>query len=172
MTYFYQTVDCFRSKSYALGIFTLPTVPCRVVTNNYTDCSSSCGFYSLQSTFVLMISFALFTSPDMEGRRKGRGYSPHFMSEVFEAQSSYVICPANEAECQHLILELGCRSLTLNAVFLPLIFSFYFIWVELIFLELVDVIYIIVGIPAVFIGQGKCFRHGGYAGLLLLAHLL
>lgn len=48
----------------------LPTVLCGVFINNYnTDCSSGYEFYSLQSTFVLMISFGPFTSPEMEGEK-------------------------------------------------------------------------------------------------------
>lgn len=82
----YQVVASFRSKGYALCVFILPTVPCRVFTNNYySDCSSHCEFYSLQSTSVLRISFGLFMSSEREGEQKGRGYSPHFTSEDVEA---------------------------------------------------------------------------------------
>ena len=99
-------------------MFIFPTVPCRpFATNNYTDCSSS-----LQSTSVLMISFGLFTSPEREGGRKGKGYSPHFTFEDVETQSSptsCVTCPAYEAECQRLILQMECGSLTLNTVCFP-----------------------------------------------------
>ena len=112
-------------QSYALCMFIFPTVPCRpFTTNNYIDCSSS-----LQSTFVLMISFGLFTSPEREGGRNGKGYSPHFTFEDVETQSSptsCVTCPAYEAECQRLILQMEYGSLTLNTVCFPLIF-YYFI---------------------------------------------
>lgn len=43
---------------------------------------------------------------------------------------------------------------------------------KLIFLELVDLIYIILGAPAMFIRQDKCLRLGDVGGLLLLGFLL
>lgn len=47
--------------------YIFPTVLCGVFVSNYhTFCSSSYEFYGLQSTFVFMISFGLFTSPERE----------------------------------------------------------------------------------------------------------
>lgn len=151
-------------------MFIFPTVPCRpFATNNYTDCSSS-----LQSTSVLMISFGLFTSPEREGGRKGKGYSPHFTFEDVETQSSPTsceTCPAYEAECQRLILQMECGSLTLKTVCFPLIF-YYFIWMVLISLEIVDLTCMILGIPAAFKRQGKLLRLGGFGDLIYLGFLM
>ena len=151
-------------------MFIFPTVPCRpFTTNNYIDCSSS-----LQSTFVLMISFGLFTSPEREGGRNGKGYSLHFTFEDVETQSSptsCVTCPAYEAECQRLILQMEHGSLTLNTVCFPLIF-YYFIWMVLISLEIVDLACMVLGIPAAFKRQGKLLRLGGFGDLIYLGFLM
>ena len=150
-------------------MFIFPTVPCRpFTTNNYTDFSSS-----LQSSFVL-ISFGLFTSPEREGGRKGKGNSPHFTFEDVETQSSptsCVMCPAYEAECQCLILQMERGSLTLNTVCFPLIF-YYFIWMILISLELVDLTCMILGIAAAFKRQGKLLKLRGFGDLIYLGFLM
>lgn len=173
ITYLYQTIEFLGAKT-ALGIFIFPIVACTIFANNYYIECSSLNFIAYEALFWwwshLVFSSALTGRDRGELGWGGRCYSRHFISKDIKDQSSCVICPANRAECQNLILELKCRSLTLNVVFLPVIF--FTIWMQLIAPDLGALRCIILAVPTIFLRQGKVLRLVGFGGLLLWGFLL
>ena len=81
--------------------------------------------------------FHLVFSPVLRGREGGMGKVTHLISHLrmLRPRASCVTCPAYEAGCQRLILQMERGSLTFNTVCFPLIF-YYFIWMVLISLEI------------------------------------
>ena len=117
--------------------------------------------------------FHLVFSPVLRGREGGMGKVTHLISHLrmLRPRASCVTCPAYEAGCQRLILQMERGSLTLNTVCFPLIF-YYFIWMVLISLEIVDLTCMVLGIPTAFKRQGKLLRLGGFGDLIYLGFLM